>query len=462
MKDTEVIPLYKAKEKDLCKNYRPISLLLTISKILEKIMYKRTYDFLDINRQLYNSQYGFRSKHSCENAISELVGHIIKGHERKVHTAAIFSDLSKAFDMLDHQLLLQKLEIYGTRGTPLKWFASYLKNRNMRVKYNSDEKQVLSNWQPIRHGAPQGSCLGPLLFLIFCNDLHLNLTYLSCIQFADDTTLYYTHSNLRVLHACIEYDLTNLYDWFGANSLTLNIDKTNLLLFDHRNRQNKGFTIDINGITLNSVTSAKFLSVMLDDRLTWNKHVEKLKVKLKRAFGLLCKGKNLLSSHELKMLYYAQFYSHLSYCIVLWGSMLISDQKRKVKSLQNNSVKLLNKTEQLNEIYKQHRIIKLDDLVDLEQKKLGYKLNNNLLPPNLEKVLLTDHVGKTLKKQHKYNTRQKDNPNLPKHQSRLYSDSFLVRSIKNYSEVSATVKNSKNIHQFAQCIKEAAIMSYNI
>ena len=201
---------------------------------------------------------------------------------------------------------------------------------------------------------------------------------------------------------------------------------------------------------------------MLDEWLTWNEHVEKLKVKLKRAFGFLCKGKNLLSSHELKMLHYAQFYSHLSYCIVLWGSMLISDQKRKVKSLQNNSVKLLNKTEQLNEIYKQHRIIKLDDLVDLEQKKLGYKFNNNLLPPNLEKVLLTDHVGKTLKKQHKYNTRQKDNPNLPKHQSRLYSDSFLVWSIKNYSEVSATVKNSKNIHRFAQCIKEAAIMSYNI
>ena len=106
MKDAEVIPLYKAKEKDLCKNYRPISLLLTISKILEKIMYKRMYNFLDINRQLYNSQYGFRSKHSCENAISELVGHIIKGHERKEHTAAIFLDLSKAFDMLDHQLLL--------------------------------------------------------------------------------------------------------------------------------------------------------------------------------------------------------------------------------------------------------------------------------------------------------------------------------------------------------------------
>ena len=107
MKDAEVVPLYKSKEKDLCVNYRPISLLITISKILEKIVYKRTYNFLDTHGQLYNSQYGFRSKHSCENAISELIGHVVKGHERKEHTVAIFLDLSKAFDTLDHSLLIK-------------------------------------------------------------------------------------------------------------------------------------------------------------------------------------------------------------------------------------------------------------------------------------------------------------------------------------------------------------------
>ena len=143
MKSVEVIPLYKGKERELCINYRPISLLLSISKILEKIMYKRTYDFLDINEQFYNSQYGFRSKHSCENAISELVGHVVKGYEQKEHTATIFLDLSKAFDMLNHHLLLQKLEIYGIRGTPLNWFSSYLNNRHMRVKYQGDSKPVL-------------------------------------------------------------------------------------------------------------------------------------------------------------------------------------------------------------------------------------------------------------------------------------------------------------------------------
>ena len=304
-------------------------------------MYKRTYEFLNGNNLFYNSQYGFRSKHSCENAISELIGHVIKGHEKKEHTAAIFLDLSKAFDMLNHKLLLQKLELYGIRGTPLNWFKSYLNNRYMRVKYQGDNQQVFSRWQTVTYRAPQGSCLGPLLFLVFCNDLHLNLTYLSCIQFADDTTLYYTHKNQRVLRACIEYDLKQLHDWFGANSLTLNIGKTNLLLFDYRKKSKTEFRVLVNGTILTPIKSTKFLGVILDDKLMWKEHLEQLKVKLKRSLGMIHRGKNMFNCHGLKMLYYAQFFSHLSYCIVIWGSMLTFEKKEKLKTMQNCCVKLL-------------------------------------------------------------------------------------------------------------------------
>ena len=143
--------------------------------------------------------------------------------------------------MLDHGLLLKKLEIYGIRGTALNWYSSYLSNHSMRVKYHGDGKEVYSDWKIVTHGTPQGSCLGPLLFLIFCNDLNLHLTYLSCIQFADDMTLYFIHKNLRVLQACIKHDLSRPFDWFGANSLTLNISKTNLLLFDHRKKTKQHF-----------------------------------------------------------------------------------------------------------------------------------------------------------------------------------------------------------------------------
>ena len=351
MKNAEVIPLYKNKE-DLCVNYRPISLLMTMSKLLEKIVYKRTYNFLDTTGQLYSSQCGFRSKHSCENAISELVGHVIKGHERKEHTAAIFLDLSKAFDTLDHSLLLRKLELYGIRGDALGWFRSYLSNRKMRVKYCGEGETIYSKWKNVTHGTPQGSCLGPLLFLIFCNDLHQNLTYLSCIQFADDTILYVTHKNLRVLKACIEHDLSIITNWFGANSLTLNINKTSLLLFDYRKKQNNVLELNVSGNIIKSVKSTKFLGVILDNNLSWDNHFDQLRSKINQNYALLCRSKKLLNVHGMKMLYYALIYSHLSYCIVLWGSMLSAELTRKICTLQNKCVKLVDLSKTINQIYK--------------------------------------------------------------------------------------------------------------
>ena len=130
MKQADTLPLHKSKEKFLVTNYRPISLLITISKLLEKLIYSRTYSFLEYHEILYNSQYGFRANHSCENAVSELLANIIKGNNKNEHTIALFLDLSKAFDTLDHDILLSKLELYGIRGTALNWYKSYLSDRN--------------------------------------------------------------------------------------------------------------------------------------------------------------------------------------------------------------------------------------------------------------------------------------------------------------------------------------------
>ena len=283
MKYAEVVPLYKSKSKLEASNYRPISLLITISKILEKIMYSRTYKFLDENNQIYRSQYGFRAKHSCEHAIGELVSNIVKNQQKEKYTASLFLDLSKAFDTLDHKLLLHKLEIYGIHGVALQWFESYLSDRKLRVKCQVDDcgNYAYSNWHILMHGTPQGRCLSPLLFLIFCNDLRLNLTYMSCIQFADDTTLYYSHRNLRVLRCCIENDLSVVMDWFRANSLTLNVQKTNLLLFSPKSGKQPNFEIHINQVTVKPVKETKFLGVILDNEMNWTTHVKSLLMKMK-------------------------------------------------------------------------------------------------------------------------------------------------------------------------------------
>ena len=239
MKLAEVVPLYKGKEHYLKTNYRPISLLTTISKILEKIMYHRVYSFLHETGQIYKNQYGFRANHSCEYAIRQVVGTVIKGLENNQYITCILLDLSKAFDTIEHKLLLHKLELYGVRCQALSWFKSYLSNRKLRVKCRtvSDSSETISDKHVLHYGTPQGSCLGPLIFLLFVNDLHLNLQDSECVQFADDTTLVFTHRNLNYLHFCIENELLIIQDWFNANQLTLNVDKSLYLLY-HSHKQN--------------------------------------------------------------------------------------------------------------------------------------------------------------------------------------------------------------------------------
>ena len=170
-------------------------------------------------KQIYNSQYGFRSGHNCEHAVSELISAVLKGLQQKEYTLGVFLDLSKAFDTLDHQILLKKLSRYGIRGTALNWFASYLSNREIRVKCSvaSTGKIEYSDYEPVHYGTPQGSCLGPLIYLIFTNDLALHVEHCNTIMFADDTTLYQTHKSIHFLKWCLQEDIKSLSDWFRAN-----------------------------------------------------------------------------------------------------------------------------------------------------------------------------------------------------------------------------------------------------
>ena len=246
-------------------NYHPISLLPMISKLLEKIMYKRIYDFLTKHDILYKSQYGLRKKHSCEHAVTELVSEICKGLENNKHTISIFIDLSKAFDTIDHRLLLHKMECYGLRGTALNWFESYLNNCSMRAKCfaSSTSGVQYSKLHNVDIGTPQGSCLGPLLFLIFWIDIYMNLDLCKGILFADDTTIYNSHKNIEYLKWTIIHDLEILLDWFRANHLSMNSNKSTGMLFTN----NKNLTIDhlvISDSLIKFVNETKFLGIWID------------------------------------------------------------------------------------------------------------------------------------------------------------------------------------------------------
>ena len=226
MKITKVIPIYKAKEKDNFSNYRPISLLLTsMSKITETMIHKRLAFFLETNKILYENQFGFRKKHTTIDAITKFITDTTQSLDEKESTLAVFLDLSKAFDTIDHNILLNKLEFYGIRGKALDWCKNYLTDRKQYVHYRNKN----SSSERIECGVPQGSVLGPLLFIIYTNDLPDSLNGAKSILFADDTTIYISFNNISNLYRDMNIELDNITDWFRANKLSLNVTKTNYM-----------------------------------------------------------------------------------------------------------------------------------------------------------------------------------------------------------------------------------------
>ena len=449
MKRSDTIPLHKRKEKFLTTNYRPISLLLTLSKILEKVVYKRTVKFLDKNCFIYNSQYGFREKHSCIDAVMELTTEILKSKENNLHTASVFLDLSKAFDTLDPKILIKKLEKYGLRGVVRNWFESYLTNRQLRVKCEvaKESKKQYSNLYDVEYGTPQGSCLGPLLFLLFINDLYLNIEHCNIILFADDTTLYKSHRNVRYLKWCIEEDLKIISDWFKANKLTLNIEKTEYMFFCAKPMNAKP-ALEIDDITLLSVESVKFLGIWLDQNLNWNIHVNKLITRLKVNMHLLRTPKHLFNEKTLKLIYHAHIQSHIDYGLILWGSMTTQNNLLRVQSVQNKCVEIIsrNKSTELN--YKKLKIMKIKELIKIKEITVGYRLINNMLPNKISQQLKSDSERKSLTKTHTYNTRGKKIPNLPKVSKSNYINSYLYQSIKQFMLLPLKIQNMPTLSLF--------------
>ena len=256
MKTAKVIPLFKSKDKTSLGNYRPISLLPAFSKILEKCVYHRLYSFCTSYDILNPNQYGFRSGHSTIHAVTKLTADILASFDNNKDSLAVFLDLSKAFDTIDHDILIKKMNVYGIRGIALDWFKNYLTGRKQFVSYGS----VSSEHCDINCGVPQGSVLGPLLFIIYTNDLPHALEKAKCILFADDTTVYLDSNNHLELRNDIESDLTRLDDWFRANKLSLNVLKTNFIMFHRKYRdQNMVYdTLSLGNQDISRVSATKF------------------------------------------------------------------------------------------------------------------------------------------------------------------------------------------------------------
>ena len=340
-------------------------------------MYIQLFQYFISNNLFHANQYGFRAGYSTELALSELVDRIYTDLDEKQLPIAIFIDLSKAFDTIDHTILISKLEHYGVENNELQWFISYMHNRQQYVEIENTK----STTETITTGVPQGSILGPLLFLIYINDLALASTKFSPIMYADDTTLLSTLQNFTSNHSNnslsynVNVELTKITQWLAVNRLSYNAKKT---------------IIKINDMPIERVTEFKFLGILIDSNLTWSPHCNYIANTLSRICGVVSRLKHYVPTHILTIIYNSLFLSHISYGITSWGFNMctrISKLQKKVIRFLTNS-KLNTHTAPL---LKQLGLLKAVDIFKLACFKLLYKYENRKLPSYFNGMFVLQH-----------------------------------------------------------------------
>jgi hypothetical protein len=407
LKLCRVIPIFKAGDPLECDNYRPISLLSSISKILEKIVSKKLIDHLLTNDLLYTHQYGFLPGRSTEHNLLQITNYISQALNEGNYCVGVFLDLKKAFDVCSHDILLKKLKKMGIRGVAYNWFKNYLSGRSQFVDINGNKSDPLS----LDISVIQGSTLGPILFLCYINDFFAASTLFS-VLFADDATALGKGKILADLTNYINGELQKIANWFRVNKMAVNTAKTKFIVFRTRGKRvdpnHCNLLFNNNEIGLpedpslifpitrihneGAETSFKLLGILFDEYLSFDSHINNICSKIAKSLFCLNRIKNFVTTPALKMLYYAMVHSHIAYCLNVY-SCANSTSLNKIKLKQKQAIRIVCNAkyrDHTGPLFKQQKILPLDNLIRYSALKFMHKFSHGKLPFSFNEMWTTN------------------------------------------------------------------------
>ena len=443
LKIARVVPLHKGGCRSDINNYRPISVLSLFSKIFERIVYNQLYAFLEKYDILSPNQYGFRKNRSTTEAVIQQLEFIYQNLDQNKTVVSIFMDFSKAFDCIDHRLLLRKLYFYGIRGLPYLWFESYLSGRTQYVSVNNTNSSKL----PVSHGVPQGSVLGPLLFLIFINDFpNVSQFFKFCI-FADDSTLTskFDSSDETIIRNKLETELQIVYHWLTMNKIKINYTKSKFIIFSY----GKKFTLDqirFGENFISSTDSTKFLGIMIDNHLNFKSHVDMISLKISKIVGLLFRMNNILPKETLKSLYCALLLPYILYGIEIWYGVKQYNNDRIFK-LQKKAIRAVNSlpyNTHTNDYFKTIQLLKVEDIY--KQQVLLYMFKFCTMPTQADN--------------HDHFTRNRHNLIIPRFYRATTQATLFYRGILLWNNLPENIKSLPFRGAFKNSVKQMMIEEY--
>lgn len=449
LKVSTIIPIPKISKSKSAGDFRPINLLCTIDKILEKVVYVQLVEYVAQNNILSDFQSGFRAKFSCETAIQGVLEDWRQNIDINMVIGAIFLDLRRAFETINRKRLILKLKSIGITGNALKWLVSYLTGRKQRLRVNN----ILSEDIPNELGVPQGSVLGPLLFNIYINDLIKNVNNCAIYLFADDALFYIATKDLHHLKPVMNEVAKNVYQWCNANDLKVNVSKTKCMVIAkesiYRQISSLDFKVMLGNDEIEMVTKFKYLGILIDRKLNFKSHAAELIKKISFKVSYLSRCSSYLSTWTKKTIYNVLILSHFHYC----SSVLFlfkQNELCRLQKLQNRSMRIILAKPRLTPIkdmLKELHWLPVRELLLFNTLTFIHKIKIGHAPQYLSnKIVYTSDI-------HQYNTRHRENFYIPRVLQGRSQNSLYFKGLNRYNELPAEVKCKETVASFKMALK---------